>query len=143
MTIAKFRNPKNGEVYDVKKSDGYWSAFCWDYECDKDCKIKKEVSGESCTNWILNNPKKAAELMGYELIRYEENSDTVNHPKHYQGKYECIDEMIELFGVEAVKAFCRCNVYKYRYRAEKKGHEEDIAKAEWYMGKLMELEGGK
>lgn len=27
----------------------------------------------------------------------------VDHPEHYQGKHECIDEMIALFGVEAVK----------------------------------------
>lgn len=44
----------------------------------------------------------------------------IDHPAHYQGAFECIDEMIALFGVEAVKAFCRCNVYKYRYRADKK-----------------------
>lgn len=66
--------------------------------------------------------------------------ETVNHPAHYQGKHECIDEMIALFGKEAVKAFCRCNVYKYRYRAEKKNGAEDLAKADWYMDKLMELE---
>ena len=47
--------------------------------------------------------------------------DNVSHPAHYQGKHECIDEMIALFGVEDVKAFCRCNVYKYRYRASRKG----------------------
>jgi hypothetical protein len=77
------------------------------------------------------------------LFRYRpktEESETVNHPKHYQGKHECIDEMIALFGVEAVKAFCRCNVYKYRYRADKKNGAEDLAKAEWYKDKLMELE---
>lgn len=67
--------------------------------------------------------------------------ETVNHPEHYNsGKHECIDEMIALFGVEAVKAFCACNVHKYRYRAQKKGGEEDLAKADWYMGKLMELQ---
>ena len=65
----------------------------------------------------------------------------IDHPEHYQGAFECIDEMVALFGVEAVKAFCRCNVYKYRYRADKKGGATDIAKAEWYMRKLMELEG--
>lgn len=53
----------------------------------------------------------------------------VDHPEHYQGAFECIDEMVALFGVEAVKAFCRCNVYKYRYRADKKGGATDIAKA--------------
>lgn len=66
--------------------------------------------------------------------------DNVNHPQHYQGKYECIDEMISLFGVEAVKSFCRCNTYKYRFRATQKNGEEDIKKAEWYMTKLKELE---
>lgn len=68
-------------------------------------------------------------------------NDCVNHPSHYQGKHECIDEMIALFGVEAVKAFCRCNVYKYRFRAANKNGQEDLDKADWYMDKLMELEG--
>ena len=77
----------------------------------------------------------------WEPDEAEAKTDNVNHPAHYQGKYECIDEMIAMFGVEAVKAFCRCNVYKYRYRADKKNGAEDLAKAEWYMDKLMELEG--
>ena len=69
-------------------------------------------------------------------------AETVDHPEHYRiGKYECIDEMLAMFGVEQVKAFCRCNVYKYRYRATQKGGEEDLQKAEWYMDFLMKLEG--
>lgn len=64
----------------------------------------------------------------------------INHPEHYQSCHECIDEMTALFDVEAVKAFCKCNVYKYRYRADRKNGEEDIAKAEWYLDKLIELE---
>ena len=77
----------------------------------------------------------------------EENSEpqtkeAVNHPDHYQGKHECIDEMIALFGVEAVKHFCMCNVYKYRFRAARKNGEEDIRKAENYMDILMNLEAG-
>jgi len=68
-------------------------------------------------------------------------SEKVDHPAHYQGKYECIDEMVAMFGVEAVKHFCMCNVYKYRYRAAAKNGQEDLDKADWYMGKLMELEG--
>lgn len=47
--------------------------------------------------------------------------------------------MIALFGVDAVRHFCMCNVYKYRFRASRKNGPEDIEKAEWYMGKLMEL----
>lgn len=66
--------------------------------------------------------------------------DNVNHPAHYQGKHECIEEMLALFGAEDVKAFCRCNVFKYRFRAAEKNGAEDIAKAEWYMEYLMKLE---
>ena len=68
-------------------------------------------------------------------------ADNVIHPSRYNiGKYECIDEMVALFGVEAVKAFCRCCIYKYRYRANKKNGSEDLAKADNYMDILMELE---
>ena len=72
---------------------------------------------------------------------YNEVNDNVNHPTHYQGKNECIDVMIAMFGKEAVKHFCMCNAYKYRFRADKKNGSEDIAKAEWYETKLIELGG--
>lgn len=69
--------------------------------------------------------------------------DNVNHPSHYNApKHECIDEMITVFGVEAVKHFCMCNAWKYRYRAGAKDGEEkekDLAKADWYIEILMEL----
>ena len=66
--------------------------------------------------------------------------DNVDHPAHYQGKNECIDVMIAMFGIGAVKSFCKCNAYKYRFRADKKNGAEDIAKAEWYETKLIELD---
>lgn len=68
--------------------------------------------------------------------------DMVNHPTHYTNKaHECIDEMVAVFGKEAVIAYCKCCVWKYRYRADSKGkHDEDMAKADWYMSKIMELQ---
>lgn len=66
----------------------------------------------------------------------------VNHPDHYQAKHECIEVMRAMFGDEAVRGFCRCNSYKYRFRAGKKhgqSAEEDIAKAEWYEEYLMDM----
>ena len=37
----------------------------------------------------------------------------VDHPAHYrQGKYECIEVMVETFGIEATKNFCLLNVFK-------------------------------
>lgn len=67
--------------------------------------------------------------------------EQVDHPEHYNfGKHECIEEMIHLFGPSAVAQWCRCNVYKYRYRATHKNGEEDLKKADWYMDKYIELE---
>lgn len=66
--------------------------------------------------------------------------DVVNHPSHYnQGKYECIDVMIDVFGVEAVKDFCKCNAFKYQWRAKYKNKDEDYKKADWYIKKYLEL----
>lgn len=70
----------------------------------------------------------------------EPTNSNVDHPAHYQGRHECIDEMIALFGIYAVMNFCACNVYKYRYRAAAKNGQEDLDKANWYMDKLMELQ---
>lgn len=65
--------------------------------------------------------------------------DNVNHPRHYIGKYECIDVMVDALGTEAVKQFCICNAFKYLYRHRKKNGDEDIRKAYWYLHKYIEL----
>lgn len=73
--------------------------------------------------------------------QHEPKKQKVDHPEHYnQTKYECIEEMIHLFGIEAVKGFCRCNIYKYKYRANFKNGEEDLKKADKYMDILIDLE---
>ena len=74
-----------------------------------------------------------------ESVTADSKPDNVNHPAHYQGTHECIEIMAALFGVEAVKAFCRCNAFKYRFRADRKNGEEDIKKAEWYEDYLIKL----
>lgn len=66
--------------------------------------------------------------------------ERVNHPSHYQGEYECIDLMREIYGDEAVRWFCILNAYKYRFRAGKKeGNEwaDDQKKAAWYEAYVM------
>ena len=66
--------------------------------------------------------------------------DNVNRPAHYtQGGMECIDEMILIFGKEAVKNFCICNAWKYRKRAMFKNGQEDMDKSDWYINKYKEL----
>ena len=67
--------------------------------------------------------------------------EQVNHPSHYnrENAMEAIDEMILVFGKGAVKHFCLCNAWKYRYRAADKNGEEDLKKSDWYMNKYKEL----
>lgn len=64
-------------------------------------------------------------------------TEFVNHPEHYNrpGRKECIEEMLEIFGPDAVYWFSVLSAYKYEYRAGNKAgqsHERDMSKAEWY-----------
>lgn len=67
--------------------------------------------------------------------------DMIN-PDHYKvHSKECIEELEIVFGTEAVIAFCKCNAWKYRYRA---GNKDDInqefKKSDWYIEKAKELQ---
>ena len=68
-------------------------------------------------------------------------TDAVNHPSHYSsGKYECIEVMKEVFGVEKVKVFCELNAFKYMWRSNKKNGTEDLKKARFYTDYLINME---
>ena len=69
-----------------------------------------------------------------------EKLDDISHPDRYAGgRYECIDVMVDVFSVQAVKDFCKLNAFKYLWREEKKGGIEDAKKAIWYLEKFIEL----
>ena len=93
--------------------------------------------GYACCRW-----EKCPNFDGIKTTAQDEpKCDMVDHPAHYQGEYECIDIMRETFGDEAVRWFCVCNAYKYRFRSGRKQGEpaqSDIAKAEWYETYMME-----
>ena len=67
--------------------------------------------------------------------------EMVNHPDHYKGaKFECIDVMVENFGVEATMNFCLLNAFKYTWRNGKKDEcVQEAKKAIWYLEKYVEL----
>lgn len=67
--------------------------------------------------------------------------ENVNHPNHYNisGRKECIVEMEEIFGIDAVITFCTLNAYKYEYRHELKNGKEDLDKSEWYKAYARKL----
>jgi hypothetical protein len=102
-------------------------------------------SAEPCKSCINRGGKKDnfAPLKDFDFassVNEKPVNDNVNHPSHYAtGKYECIDVMLEIFGVEAVKTFCLLNAFKYNYRSGRKNGLEDIQKAKWYIDKYIEL----
>lgn len=114
---------------------------CYDEEKLEDIcgGLYKSVNGAACS--------KCFECWSQECIKTTKDkeiskSENVNHPEHYQGKRECIDIMRMLFGDEAVEGFCRCNAYKYRFRAGRKDGnptEQDLQKAEWYEEYLFKM----
>lgn len=75
-------------------------------------------------------------------ISLETPVDEVNRPQHYiHGSMETIDEMVVVFGIEAVTQYCVINAWKYRARAPYKGkQEQDMQKADWYLKKAKELQ---
>ena len=79
-------------------------------------------------------------LTGFESSKI--NSEMVNHPSHYNlpNRKECIDEMIDIYGLKDVIKWCEITAYKYKYRAGHKGSVvEDMSKAAWYIDKAREL----
>lgn len=73
-------------------------------------------------------------------IEPENKPDMVSHPKHYtQGGIECIDALkAATVGKRGIEAVCVANVIKYLWRYEEKNGIEDVAKAKWYIERLLE-----
>lgn len=97
----------------------------------KKYKLPTIITTEPVKEWTSAEPAKTDDV------------DMINKPPHYTHGMECIDEMILIFGVEAVKNFCKLNVWKYRKRAMYKDGERDMQKSDCYMKKLKELESKK
>ena len=97
------------------------------FNCIKD-KIGPEYA--RVISWTLTKLK-LLEEQGAEILKAD--YDYINHPLHYtNGKKECIDEMIELFGKDNVAMYCDITAYKYQYRQGKKPNtpaEQDKQKA--------------
>ena len=143
----------------VKEMSKTIAGFCCG-RCE-DCRLldfikKDDGSVTNCFSYKMGNAvQEAVVVNNYEFLfgktevepvpeAEPAEHDPVNHPSHYcrEGGMESIDEMVAVFGAEAVMNFCLCNVWKYRYRASDKNGEEDLKKSDWYMKKYLELKDG-
>lgn len=109
-------------MLDVMKSNNY---CC--------CYVNNDDVGEDELLKILKHHNDM--LGGSEKNNIQNVEEKVNHPKHYnKNKYECWDEMVAVFGIESVMNFCKCNIWKYRYRNT---CEEDLKKSGCLYGKIF------
>jgi hypothetical protein len=69
-------------------------------------------------------------------------TNMVEHPPHYTaGGIECIDAiMAAVEGLTPQEAVCVANVIKYTWRFKRKNGKQDLKKAEWYLGRLHDLQ---
>lgn len=84
---------------------------------------------------LITIPIEKQLIWGFDEMNDSKTIDVINKPAHYnrEGAMQCIEEMLAIFGKEAVMDFCKCNAWKYRYRAADKNGEEDLKKSDVYM----------
>ena len=139
ITVSEMKDAINNYCRSIKEKN---LGICNE---DGSCVIEKECA-ECWGNFVRD--RELCEIAYNKVIKAtkpketeEPTEDMVNHPSHYtQGGMECIDEMVLIFGKQAVANFCVCNAWKYRKRAMFKNGQEDIDKSDWYINKFKELQ---
>lgn len=127
-------------LVDIDVDDADCDYNCEDCDCaemtdDGDCICHYDDDEDDCDEDCENC--KYADLNDHDDEDESEDSadyEYVDGPAHYHGT-ECIENMRKLFGDEAVRWFCICNAYKYRFRDGSKPGvtaEQDEKKARWY-----------
>ena len=82
-------------------------------------------------------------LCGKPLGKEGGLKDNVN-PAHYKlGTVECFDAIAAQLSRDELTGYLRGNIIKYLWRYRHKNGVEDLEKANWYFGKLLEMERGK
>ena len=77
-----------------------------------------------------------------EMVLSEQTTDNVNKPAHYgKGKIECIEYIQDFLTTEEYIGYLRGNIAKYLHRWRYKNKQEDLLKSQWYLERLIWLEG--
>lgn len=90
-----------------------------------------------CEGWCAEEHERRID-MAY-VDKYDiQKEDMVNHPPHYkQGDVECIDAIKAALTEEEWRGYLKGNVMKYIWRERHKGGAESVAKAQFYLDRLL------
>jgi Protein of unknwon function (DUF3310) len=87
--------------------------------------------------WIIYQPT-------WDEVLEMRAKDNINEPDHYhKGGIDVIGFSEKQFSKDELKGFYRINCLKYITRYDRKGGLTDLKKADFYLGKLMEMEESK
>jgi hypothetical protein len=122
-------------------TNGLWCAMGWDNKESVRTQTSIHAPVSFSEKWCVIEFPDLQELI---LPPKEPDKDLVNHPDHYnhEGRKECWDEMIDLFGMYYTGIFDLLTAYKYFYRADTKdgnSREQDIAEMNNYLNHCSEL----
>lgn len=83
--------------------------------------------------------KESTQSLDTKFGYFEEPSDPVNNPAHYNHKgVEAIAAIEASMTDEEFQGYCKGNAMKYLWRYKYKGKPvEDLKKAQWYLDKLI------
>lgn len=69
-----FEDPESGKILQVSNEVGVELGFCSFKSCES-CLINNKTEDdriEACTNWVLEHPQEAGELMGYRVVAVQD-----------------------------------------------------------------------
>ena len=97
----------------------------YDYEIDPNAEELSRMTNE--------------EIVRRARLREAQANDPVNYPEHYKsGEIECIDAIEAALTPEEFRGYLKGNVFKYTWRERLKGGDESMAKARWYINRLLQ-----
>lgn len=131
----------------------YWGLTNWEPGQPVPERKKSNVNKDKNKDAVLIETQHSGEHTEYrspikieidQIKEQEFNKNMVEHPPHYTaGGVECIDAiMAAVTGLTPQEAVCVANIIKYTWRFKHKNGKQDLQKAEWYIKRLIELQGG-
>ena len=136
--VDQYNDKYDDEFCEASKTFNADDSSTW--SCKKECECKdcikewleKDIDDDPISLYCANGERVPIETP-------KEDSDNVNHPKHYTtGEIECIAYIEDKLTPEEFRGYIKGNAIKYITRERNKGGDEDLKKAKWYIDRLIE-----
>ena len=109
----------------------------------EDAKLDREKTLDELAEWAQTNGLYDDYTLDEDFERTcndaLDTNDSVHSPSHYNtGSIECIEAIEEALTPEEMRGYFKGNCLKYLWRERYKNRVEDLEKAYWYLGRLID-----